>query len=74
MEMAELFAVLEETTGVPPSARNIPIAFLYVFAAVNEAWHFLSKKPVLLSRSFRLYQDKLPLESNYPCQGLQGSH
>jgi dihydroflavonol-4-reductase len=51
MEMAELFALLEHTTGVPAPKRKIPIAFLYVFAAVNEAWHFLSKKPVLISLS-----------------------
>jgi len=51
MEMTELFALLEHTTGVPAPKRKIPIAFLYVFAAVNEAWHFLSKKPVLISLS-----------------------
>jgi len=49
MEMAELFAQLEHTTGIPAPKRKIPIAFLYVFAAVNEAWHFLSRKPVLIS-------------------------
>jgi nucleoside-diphosphate-sugar epimerase len=26
------------------------------------------------SRPLRLHRDKLPLKSNYPCQGLQGSH
>jgi nucleoside-diphosphate-sugar epimerase len=51
MEMAEIFALLEHTTGVPAPKRRIPIVFLYVFAAVNEAWHFLSKKPVLISLS-----------------------
>jgi dihydroflavonol-4-reductase len=51
MEMAELFVLLEHTTGVPAPKRKIPIAFFYVFAAVNEAWHRLSKKPILIGLS-----------------------
>ena len=63
MEMAELFAVLEETTGVPAPARNIPIAFLYGFAAVNEAWHFLSKSRLRIC--LRCHAWHSPLE---PCR------
>ncbi|HKF49302.1 MAG TPA: SDR family oxidoreductase [Terracidiphilus sp.] len=51
MEMAELFALLEHATGVPAPRRKIPIGFLYAFAAVNEAWHFFSGKPVLIGLS-----------------------
>lgn len=49
MEMTELFALLEHVTGVPAPRRKVSIALLYVLASVNEAWHLLSKKPVLIS-------------------------
>lgn len=48
MEMADLFALLEKVTGVLAPKRVVPFSLLYTLAAVNEAWHFLSKQPVLI--------------------------
>lgn len=49
IEMAELFAVLEKISGVPAPTRAVPMPLLYALASVNELWHFLTRKPALIS-------------------------
>lgn len=51
MTMADIFSLLESETGIAAPTRKVPIALLYVLAAANEAWHSLSRKPVLISLS-----------------------
>jgi len=49
LTMAEIFALLEKVTGIPAPKRSIPVPVLYALAALQEAWHFVSRKPVLIS-------------------------
>jgi dihydroflavonol-4-reductase len=49
MEMSELFCILQEVSGIAAPRRHVPLSLLYALAVVNEAWHFVSRKPVLIS-------------------------
>ncbi|QKZ06403.1 SDR family oxidoreductase [Pseudomonas eucalypticola] len=49
MDMASLFKVLAEVSGVPAPQRQVPLALLRVIAAGHELYHRLSGKPVLIS-------------------------
>ena len=47
--MSELFGIIQEVSGIPAPRRHVPLSLLYALAVVNEAWHFVSGKPVLIS-------------------------
>jgi dihydroflavonol-4-reductase len=49
MDMSELFGILQEVSGIPAPRQHLPLSVLYALAVVNEAWHFVSRKPVLIS-------------------------
>lgn len=49
MDMSELFSILEEVSGIRAPRRHLPISLLYALAVVNEAWHSVSRRPVLIS-------------------------
>ncbi|HEY1499507.1 MAG TPA: SDR family oxidoreductase [Acidobacteriaceae bacterium] len=49
MEMAEIFALLEKITGVPAPKWKVPPPMLYALAALQEVWHFITRKPILIS-------------------------
>ena len=51
MEMREIMAALAQVSGVPMPTRKIPNALLWTIAYLNEFYHFLTKKPILLSRA-----------------------
>ena len=51
MEMREIMATLAQVSGVPMPTRKIPNALLWTIAYLNEFYHFLTKKPILLSRA-----------------------
>jgi dihydroflavonol-4-reductase len=47
--MEELFALLEEVSGVPSPRRSAPFPLLYALAVASEAWRLVNRKPVLIS-------------------------
>ncbi len=49
IEMAELFGVLEKISGVKGPKRKVPLALLYVVAALSELKARVTGRPVLLS-------------------------
>ena len=51
LEMGELMAELESVSGVAMPKRTVPFALLRLLAALNEGYHWLTKRPVLLSRA-----------------------
>ena len=51
LEMREIMAALAQVSGVPMPTRKIPNALLWTIAYLNEFYHFLTKKPILLSRA-----------------------
>ncbi len=58
IEMAEIFALLEELTQVPAPRRVVPFPLLYMLAAANEIWHFISGKPALISLTGVRFMEK----------------
>ena len=51
IEMSKLFALVEKLSGIPAPKRVVPMPLLYALASVNELWHFLTRKPTLISLS-----------------------
>jgi dihydroflavonol-4-reductase len=65
MEMAAIFAQLERLSGVPAPKRITPIPLLYTFAAANELWHFISRKPALISLASVRFMERARKRTDY---------
>ncbi|OCG20947.1 oxidoreductase [Gilliamella sp. wkB108] len=51
MEMKNIFKLLEKTTGTKMPTKTIPFWLLKIIALGQELYHFITRKPILLSYS-----------------------
>jgi dihydroflavonol-4-reductase len=49
MSMAELFAILQQISGVAAPRFHFPLPLLFAIAAGNELWARVRRKPALIS-------------------------